>query len=548
MLKSLILFLLLFILPCFLSAQEENKSLVTFTEKDGIPSNSIYAILQDHLGYIWIATENGLLKYDGYQFKRYDLAKELESPGLNPIVSALFEDSENNLWIGVFGGIIQYNRLENKFRPYSIPVKNTNKGIGKVSAIREDSAGRMWLGVNDFISSTIDNGLAYIKKGEHKINLFYSQNDSARIQSVNYIEIDGKNNLWISSRDGLRKINLNSMNMEKINFNNSPIQSFNSAILLDDQGILWGCRRGKGFGSYDPQNGKVKFYSFSYSNPASISNNKVNSIYQDKDGTLWLGTDNGVNHFDPKTEKFKRYFYHEGMDRNFKNIGIVRTLFKDEGGSIWLGSEEKFLHKFDPSKILFQSFKHDANDKSSIGPGWIFGLAEDNKGNIWIGGIPDDYNSGLTKYNPNTKSLTRIPDNNNIHPGIANIYQDREGKIWLGTFWSGLLTFNPADNKFQKYKIEFPDTAAILAILEDHDLNLWLGTDKDLFVLDRKQKTVDRVYLTKNDSLESALVIQHMIESTKNELWVGTSYGLFKYDYATKTLLRIITIKIIPIA
>lgn len=531
--KWILIFVLL--IPYFHFAQEDENSLVTFTEKDGIPSNSIYSIIQDHLGYIWVATENGLLNYDGYKFKRYNLANELGIPGLNPITSALFEDSENNLWIGTYGGVIKYNRLENEFRAYSIPVKNPNKDLGKVCIINEDSAGRIWLGVNKFINSSIDNGLAYIKKGEHKVNLFYGQNDSARIQTVNYIDCDMKNNLWVSSKDGLRKIDLNSMNLEKINFKNSPIQSFNSAILIDDQGILWGCLRGKGFGSYNPLNGKVKFYSFSYSNVNSISNNRVNSIVQDKDGTLWLGTNNGVNHFDPKTGKFKRYFYHEGLDVNYKDIGIVCTLFKDKSGSIWLGSEEKFLHKYDPSKILFRSFKHNPNDDSSVGPGWIFGLAEDNKGNYWIAGLPDDYNSGLTKYNPIAKTLTRIPDNNKMHPGISTIYKSRDGRIWLGTFWSGLLTFNLDDNEFQKYKIENPDTIVILTILEDHNSKLWLGTDKGLFILNRMKKIVDRVYLTKIDSLEGTFVIQHMIESSKKEIWLGTTNGLFKYDYVSKT-------------
>ncbi|MCK5208317.1 MAG: hypothetical protein KAQ79_09860, partial [Cyclobacteriaceae bacterium] len=262
-------------------------------------------------------------------------------------------------------------------------------------------------------------------------------------------------------------------------------------------------------------------------------------IIQDKDGTFWLGTDNGLNHFDPETEEFKRYFYNKGFDVNYKDIGRIQSILKDKSGSLWIGSAEKFVHKFDPSKKLFRSYKHDPDELLSISPAWIFGIAEDSKGNVWIGGINDNFASGLSKYSTTTNKLTRIQDKNNINPGMSTIYQDSKGTIWIGSFSNELLTFNPANNSFNNFTVSFPGTEKIVginSILEDHQLNFWIGASNGLFLLDRSNRKVERINFTENDDeiAGSNFVQQHLFES-ENELWIGTVNGLFKYNHNKKS-------------
>jgi ligand-binding sensor domain-containing protein len=540
MIKRIItILLILYSTECVLIAQEENENLVTFTEKDGIPSSTINSILQDHLGYIWIATDNGLLKYDGYKFHRIDLNTVGEITTYNPFIISLFEDSQFNIWIGTLGGVVKYNRSEDSFHFYDLyNIYSLSEGTFVISAIDEDETGTIWFGIGDFWGSAASARLVYLRKGEKEFREFNTENDSISLQFVYDIEIDNKNNLWTIGDRGLSKLNLETMSSEFIEFENSPISTFNSSLLIDNKGILWGGQWNEGFGSFDPSTGIVKSYSFNSSNSNSISNNNVRSIIQEKDGTFWLGTGNGINHFDPETEKFERFFYHQGSDRNYKDIGIIRTLIKDKGGSLWLGSEENFIHKFNPSNKLFRSYKHDPNDSSSIGPGYVFGLEEDNEGNIWIGGIPDGFNSGLSKYNSITNSLTRIPKGNNNDLGIAAIYQDRHGTIWLGAF-SELLTFNPDKNSFIKIIDIFPGVdgnALVYVILEDNLSNFWIGTSDGLFLLDRSNRKIERIEFIENgDGTPGSYSIQHLFESSKNELWIGTVNGLFKYNFYEKT-------------
>ena len=109
MTKRLITILIILIsVQSSLVAQEVSGNLVSFSEKDGIPSNTTYSILQDHLGFIWIGTDLGLLKYDGYKFHRYDLDQ-------HHIISSLFEDSEFNLWFGTEWGVFKYNRIKQDY-------------------------------------------------------------------------------------------------------------------------------------------------------------------------------------------------------------------------------------------------------------------------------------------------------------------------------------------------------------------------------------------------------------------------------------------------
>jgi ligand-binding sensor domain-containing protein len=539
MIKRIITILILLVnYQCFLVAQEENENLVTFTEKDGIPSSTINSILQDHLGYIWIATDNGLLKYDGYKFHRIDFNITGEGNPYHPFNFYLFEDSEFNLWIATLGGVIKYNRIEESFKFYDLySVYGPSEKFLSISAMNEDKNGTIWLGVVDFDGSYVKDGLTYSKKGESEIKKFKSEQNSLDTDWLYEIEIDDKNNLWICSNEGLGKINPATQSFEMIEFENSPISTFNSSLFIDNKGILWGGQLNGGFGSFDPSTGIVKSYLFNSSNSNSISNNNVRSIIQEKDGTFWLGTDNGINHFYPKTEKFERYFYHQGSDRNSKDIGVIQSLIKDKSNSLWVGSVDRFVHKFNPSKKLFRSYKHDPGDTSSIGPGYIFGLAEDTEGDVWIGGM-SDVNSGLSKYNSDTQKLTRIPKDNNTDIYITTIYQDSKGTLWIGTDSSGLLIYNSTNRSFTNFSDDFPGMITppgINVLLEDELVNFWIGTTSGLYLLDRSNKKVERIdFIENGDSIYGSYSIQHLFESSKKELWIGTVNGLFKYNYHEK--------------
>ena len=535
MTKRLITILIILIsVQSSLVAQEVSSNLVSFSEKDGIPSNTTYSILQDHLGFIWIGTDLGLLKYDGYKFHRYELDQ-------HHIISSLFEDSEFNLWIGTEWGVFKYNRIKqdyylyNYYPKYNLP---QNKLL-ITKRIEEDINGTIWLAVNDLYGSTIKDGLAYLKKGANDIEIFNSEHNSLGILRILDIETDKKNNLWVCGVGGLRKIDLTTMSVKKIEFENSSIRSFDLSLLMDDNGILWGCQRNVGFGSYDPSNGNVKAYTFNTTNNSSLSNNYVRSIIQDKDGTLWLGTHNGINHFNVETEKFKRYFYHHGFDINVKDIGIIQTILMDKSGSLWLGSFDRFVHKFDLSKNLFRNYNYYPSDQSNPRQSWIFALFEDTEGNIWIGGT---ISGGLSKYNPRTSTFTQIPNYNIPNRGIRTIYQDREQTIWIGCYPTGLLTFNPADSSFNNIVVNFPgkdSNPGVIDIFEDHLLNFWIGTDNGLFLFDRLNRKMERIIVKeiKDYSLGTER-IQHIFESRKKELWIGTRIGLYKYNHNRKTFKR----------
>lgn len=482
----------------------------------GLSNNSVRQVFQDNKGYLWVGTNDGLNKYDGYSFTNYRNDPDDTTSISHNEIWAIYEDSNKDLWIGTKDGLNLYNRGRENFTTYNhtsddaeyanavltpfedskgnfwmaAPFKGLTKfnretkgfthfaidsaaGIGNVNVIFdiiEDRDGEgLWLGC-------YGSGLCYFNFQKEKITKHIHDPKNPTSLSDNRIwEITQSSNgeIWIATESG----GLNRFNPESkkfTHFKNDPQKSaslsnnFVQSLFKDpsQENLMWIGTRG-GLNLFDPKNNTfTDVFKSEISDQATLSNDFIWDIYKDKSGNLWVGSDGGLDKFDPGRVPF-RYFNVVDKKKNWLNDNNVWaiTTSKTNPDILWIGTGNGGLNRFDRKKNSFSYFKHDSTDKQSLSNDWVFDVYEDpnEAGEIlWIATI----GGGLNRFNLKTKKFKNyrrdIEDVNSLSSdNIRNIYKTRDGMLWLTTS-SGLNMFDRDKEKFTRYL--YQDTTYVAAI------------------------------------------------------------------------------------
>lgn len=555
---------------------------------EGLSSNTVTCILQDHIGFLWIGTYDGLNKYDGYDFKVFKHnPDDLTSIGANAI-QTLYEDKQGIIWIGTFdGGLSRYDPKTEKFTRYlNNPSDLTSLSSNKVYAICEDDEEYLWVGTA--------NGLNKFNKKTQKFSRYnHSSSDSNSISSdiISSLLLDRKFNvLWIGTKSGgLNKYDLNSKRFKSYtsqkNNSGSLSTDFVYCLYRDTSDILWIGTFDGGLNKLDIRTNRIQVYDiqnsgsrgfndqtiisidedksgnlllgtyenglmvfdkklnifYSYQNdpkePGSIGDNIVNDICVDRSGLIWIGTWNdGLNKINPN-RKFDHY-KNNPLNSNSVSGNFITALCEDKDGYLWIGTDQKGLNRFDPKNGIFTHFKNDPNNIYSITSDKIADIEEDKEGNLWIA-IDGE---GFCKYDKKNNRFSRFrhdPNDKNSLPcdQISVIVEQKNGNLLIGTIGGGLLDYNKKKNSFKRIRYDPNDpediTAyGVYALLEDSKENLWIGTyGTGLFYYDRIKKSSDSYFNIPGDTTSlSDNTISAIAESDDGTIWIGTYNGLNKFD------------------
>ncbi len=486
---------------------------------DGLPQNSVQAMLQTNDGYIWIGTQEGLVRFNGLEFKVFNKANT-QAVRHND-VRVLYQDRDGALWIGTFGGgLVRYQ--DGQFTNYTVKSGLSNNSI---SVILQDRQGNLWVGTNDGLNEFIGgkivifnrtNGLSdnmvtaiaedregkLVVAGRNGLDVIvngtpmgpYSPWGSSR-KAVHALFLDNDGSLWI----GTDNRELDVLSAGKVThygaqqgLPNAPVHS----VYQDRLHTIWVATEGAGicrlisrrFDCYGPENG--------------LSGGYVESIFEDREGSLWVGTETGgIN------------FFREGPLTNYGSEmglqGSPRTLVEDPDGSLWIGTSTGLWRMKDYKVTPYLTDKGPANN-------YVYAMVRDHLGNIWIG--TDE--GGLNKFTAHTVKTYKKAD------GLADdwipaVIEDRAHDIWVGTF-AGVSRLHKG--KFTNYGTrEGLSSNRIWAIHQDYQGNLWFGTDAGLSLL-RGGKFINYdLQATSHDGpgMGSVTVIY---EDADHVLWVGT-YG-----------------------
>lgn len=399
----------------------KNKKIKEYKSPNGIDKNSsIRDIIQDRNKELWIATDSGLVKYDKEkdQFRVYQKGKYDVNGLTDNLIFCIMEDKTGLLWLGTYSGISIFDSKTNINYYKHDPNQNDKTSISDnmVSGVYKDKDGLLWVGSNsegvtvldreketanyikienglssnkvydikgkgDLIVISTDNGVNVINKKEKTLKV-YNKENGLKNSNVRSLLIDDNNQIWLGTTEGVTILNLDTgdiKDMSNLESKYNIEDKLNGCIYKDSRGLYWiGYFLDGGLLKFDPKTQETKLYRMKEDGTKSISNNSVWTIDEDKEGNLWVGTNYGLNKFNPKTEKFEAYTMEDGLPNN-----TIYGIVIDKSDHIWV-STNYGISKFDYKKNEFTNFDVVDGLQGREFNGKSFHISDD--GEIFFGG------------------------------------------------------------------------------------------------------------------------------------------------------------------
>jgi two-component sensor histidine kinase/ligand-binding sensor domain-containing protein len=547
-----------------------------FSLKDGLSQATVNDIFQDSRGFLWFGTDDGLNKYDGYQFTIYRNTPEDSLSISDNSVHSITEDNLGNIWIGTNLGLNKFDQKTNQFFHFYYKYQNPfSISHNKINVVYFDKFDNLWVGTS--------NGLNLLEKGSSKfIEYKLKLNDEQSISSNNIITVYGdyKGELWIGTKDGLNKYDYQAKHFKrykrKFDDSNGISNEYIKSIYRSKDDILW-IGTNDGLNKYEINKNLFTAYFNNPRDSSSIIGNLINDVCEDAEEKLWIATENGISIYDPTKSSF--FNLSEGTKRESKKdlpVSRIRSLYLDKSGLLWIGTygggickksrsqsffkelsikntkqgekqfsilsvfyvnEDSLLIGTTEGLIPFNKRKNELIDFSKIAGSPftsikmpIKDIIRDNDNNIWVATL----GSGIYKYDLKNKKSNNYFENDSASNSLKSnkvnqILFDNSGKLWIATLESGLFSFDKEKNLFKNFRYQagkrggLKDNNISCLALEDSN-RLWIGTSNaGLYLMNLITEEITPFIYDKLDEQSiSSNTILSMCVSKNNTLWVGT--------------------------
>jgi signal transduction histidine kinase/ligand-binding sensor domain-containing protein/AraC-like DNA-binding protein len=524
--RSLIAFLI--VGGCFFHLHAQRARL--FSTDIELSSSLVNSIHQDNYGIIWIATEDGLNRYDGSKFITYKQNSQNTSI-LHNLVRLVYETKKDEIFVGYFSGLQQYNVATDDFTNIPIVLQNSEIFPAHVLSILERKNG-------DILVGTSGHGV-FIISGEEGQK--YANQISGLVPStlINYLFEDSDENLWVSTQDkGLFRVG--KQNQEVTHF--SQVGNNISSICQDLNGEIYAGSLSRGLFRLNKA-----IDAFEPVEDASFSNFPIKVLQLTQRGEILVGSDGeGVKIFNPTTK------LGSSLSFNVSNFDLsklkVHSIMEDNSGNIWLGIYQKGVLLV-PARI--DNFKyigyHSVRD-NIIGSNYVTSFASDHNGYLWVGTDGDglyviDIDGGFKKHYAHTESEGSIPAT------VMCVFEDSNNDIWVGTYLKGLFKLNKRTDKFENqplFDFQSNPVHRIFDITEDNNKNLWIGSlGTGVFSLNLTNQVVKNYDVSPNPKfLNDARGtinnswVNTLCVSKDNRLYIGSSDGICYLDLVQNEFVR----------
>lgn len=529
--KTLNFFLFLFIFTINHSIAQPTKNNVVdqynfaqITIEYGLLHNYIDDIYSDNKGFIWIATSNGLSRFDGYEFVHYNMYSQPISLKSN-FIKKICEDNFSRLWIASENGIDILDLTINK--PTELPqIKDfANK---ECFNIINDSKGDLWI-----ITQNNVYNIVFTKEGNIKEIKSLSLEILRENNSVTTIkEINGE--IWIGYNGNISKVckqpNSNLQLSEVFKQNPFETSTIIHCILQKDRNVWIGTNRG--LYKYHLDNNTINRYRHEENNPTSLSQSFITDIAIGPNQEIIIGTLMGINFYNQTNDNFIRITqsntnWMQTLNCNFINCLLVKD------NIIWIGTETGGINTLTKRNLIVKSYVHEKNNPMSLPDTPVNAIYEDKKGNLWVGNVEGGVSLQL-KGKSDFIHFTHDPKKPNSlsHNSVCAITQDNDDRLWISTWGQGLNIIDmkslPKVSSFHKLTAEnTPELRSnfIGSLCYDEINNgMWLGTLDGLYFYNISHNKLEVIPLI-TDKYTNHTMIGMTIDS-KKRLWIGTSKGL----------------------
>lgn len=570
-----------------------------YTTRQGLAQNDINDMVKDSSGFLWLATENGLSRFDGYTFVNHKISTKQFNCSLNNQFEQLVVDINNNIWArNTMGQVLLYNQKSHEYSLFPDPKENRAGNYIYIKSILNGNDNGLWL-------VGAEKGLINIKTTNGKsITHQYCFNDSLVGIQVNNLVADADKNTWILTNEGIGFIANKENKISNTYFHKEQI-SVNDAVDLTND-IVFVCNKGKvlkydkikkRFSQYsiDEASNLINIYRTVEGTVSIVSNNKVlvydilsfnqlksyafsniEKSWQDENGNLWIYDNHNlqkINNANNRIEKFnisltpnqlnnyvkKGQFPFASVEGNQndllsfisqknegQNVKTVCKTLTDNSGVYWACSNSNGLKKCVTISSNQQFIKCSSSQENPL----VCALLEDNLGRIFVATTDQrlrvfDQDLNLLGFIDRSGKIVK---NEAVYGLVSTIYQDRNNEVWIGS-GTNLFKLTPrtaTSFEIRQYTLDkgTPNGTTITDILEDNNGHIWVTTDGDglqlLLVENNSYRFINRRNEFRNSYPPTLLKTNCIYEDNKGNIWLGSSEGLaiFSSDFPQLRFLK----------
>ncbi len=527
--------------------------------EQGLSNNAVRCVFQDHKGFMWFGTYDGLNRYDGNVFKVFRNRFNDSSSLVNNWVFTINEDLQHKLWVGTRQGLNIYDQVSGKFSSVRYRVSGTTRYeriTAVVRDIKKDAKGNMLIGTEGL-------GLLFCAAGTYTAVALPLSADGLRLVSYDagaievaangdvWLFVQGKglcrmdksaagislvngtipagdcmkadgDRLWIGTPNGLQKFSISSNQYQEAYTEENGKLSYNkvSGLFLDKCGRLWIATNGGGINIILTKDGTVAGNIPSGNNNYTLASSSVSAIYEDVDGRKWIGTlRGGVNIIDPKKDRFQS-FLHDPLNSNSLVSNFIFAFCEEEDGTIWVGTDGAGLSRWQRETGQFTNFVHQPGVSASLSDNFVTNIRCDNEEHVWV----STFWGGINRFDKKTKTFRHysLIYNNSIKESktVYLLHKDSKNTLWAGTFGRGslykgaLFKYDRAKDSFRLFDDNLTD---LFTMEEDRSGQLWAGNLRSLIKIDPQNK--------RHTSYTLGNPVRAIHEDSKGRFWIGTEGG-----------------------
>ncbi len=529
-------------LPLF--SQSSNVKFGHLSVESGLSQNSVYVVYQDHEGFMWFGTADGLNRYDGHSFTVFKHRQSDSTTLSNSTIRSIFEDRKGNLWVGTDRGLNLFNRSTGTFLRYNLRNEDSTDAIvGGITSMFEDKTGTLFIGSNTLVACEVGS------PPQTRINQFHvyrnGETNSPTIAEINSIFEDKEGRLWAATSDGLWSVDRRRKIILPYPLFENPRRRLNlgvNSIIENEPNTVW-------LGTSEFGRRLLEFHFPSHvvrwrellikAAPETLTmlrHSLVAAVENDSNDNLWIGTyGEGVFRI-ARESGYATQFIHNAGNNNSLSFDLIKTIFVDRSGIVWIGTDGGGVSFADPHRKQFVHYAHNPFDANSISGNFLKSIYEDRKGRLWVGTIHGGLNC-FDKKSGTWKHYQHGPRNRNSisNDNVFSIVEDAAGALWLAE-GNGIDKFDPETEQFTHFVLPHYQLATnfddVHALAFDGEKNLWIAATNGVFI--RRIET-DRIAHIPN--LPDDLWALHY--SSAGIMWGGgAGGGLIKIDTRTLSVVR----------